>query len=100
MSSRWGSSFVFLCLQQVIGDSLFIPSEAYSHQWLRCGERFFGQYTPEERFRGRLRDWRLGERVSPVGFVCGMSNAVGGRSALLSEAASGGAASISSRVPG
>ena len=59
--------------KQVIGDSLsipghlairsFIPGEvSYSHQWPRCGEPFFGRKTPEERFLGRLRDWRLGER--------------------------------------
>ena len=36
--------------------------EAYSHQWPRCGERFLGRYTPVEQFRGRLREWRLGER--------------------------------------
>ena len=46
------------CLYQ---SSVFIPGEAYSHQWPRCGERFLGRYTPEERFRGRLREWHLGE---------------------------------------
>ena len=59
--------------KQVIGDSLFIPGHlvipsfipgevSYSHQWPQCGEHFFGRKTPEERFLGRLRDWRLGER--------------------------------------
>ena len=58
--------------KQVIGDSLFIPGHlvipsfipgevSSSHQWPRCGERFFGRKTPEERFLGRLRDWCLGE---------------------------------------
>ena len=47
------------CLCQ---SSVFIPGEAYSHQWSRCGEGLLGRYTPVERFRGCLREWRLGER--------------------------------------
>ena len=84
---------------------------SYSHQWPRCGERFLGRYTPDERFLGRLRVWRLGERdprfwddsgqrVSSSRPVSGMSKTVGGRSARLRAAASGGAASTSSRVSG
>ena len=58
---KWSSTF--LCLYQVMGDSLFIPGEvSYSHQWPWCGERFLGLNTPEERFLGSLRVWRLGER--------------------------------------
>ena len=79
--------------------------EAYSHQWPRCGERFLGRYTPVERFRGRLRDWRLGER-DPSGCEgpgkrfpvvwpgSGMSTTVGGRSRRSKAAASGRAASM------
>ena len=59
--------------KRAIGGSLFIPGHlvipsfilgevSYSHQWPRCGERFFSRKTPEEQFLGRLRDWRLGER--------------------------------------
>ena len=92
--------------------SLFITGEAsYSHQWPGCGERFLGQYNADERFLGRLREWRLGERdprlwegsgrrVVSSRPVSGMSTTVGGRSARLIAAASGGAASISSCVSG
>ena len=102
--------------------SLFIPGHqrflvyirgevSYSHQWPRCGERFFSRYTPDEWFLGRLHVWRLGEydprfwddsgqRVSSSCPVSGMSKTVGGRSARLRAAASGGAASTSSRVSG
>ena len=85
--------------------------EAYSHQWPRCGERFLGRYTPEERFRGRLREWRLGERdprccegpcerFPAVRPGSGMSTTVGGRSRRSKAAASGRAASMTSRVSG
>ena len=44
-------------------DSLFIPGEArYSHQCPGCGGRFLGRYNAEERFLGRLREWRLVDR--------------------------------------
>ena len=83
--------------------------EAYSHQWPRCGERFLGRYTPGERFRGRLREWRLGEldprccegsckRFPTVRPGSGMSTTVGGRSQRSKAAASGRAVSITSRV--
>ena len=93
-------------------DSLFIPGEAsYSHQWPGCGERFLGWYNADEWFLGRLREWHLGERdprlwegsgqrVVSSRPVSGMSTTVGGRSARLMAAASGGAASISSSVSG
>ena len=96
----------FPCLYQVIGDSLFTPGEAsYSHQWPLCGERFLGLNTPEERFLGRLREWRLGERdprlwddsgqrVSSNCPGSGMSTTVGGRSARCR------AASMASHVSG
>ena len=99
-------------LYQVINDSLLITGESsYSHQWPGCGGRFLGRYNADERFLGRLREWRLGERdprlwegsgqrvvSSPP--VSGMSKTMGGRSARLMAAASGGAASNSSRVSG
>ena len=93
-------------------DSLLIPGEAsYSHQWLGRGGRFLGRYNADERFLGRLQEWRLGERdprlwdgsgrrVVSSRLVSIMSKTVGGRSARLMAAASGGAASISSRVSG
>ena len=90
---------------------LYQGEASYSHQWPSCGERFLGLYTPEERFLGRLREWRLGERnprlwddsgqlVSSSRSVSGMYMIVGGRSARLRAAASGGAASHSSSVSG
>ena len=98
----------FSCLYQVIRGSLFIPGAVrYSHQWPGCGGRFLGRYNAEERFLGRLREWRLGERDPCLGDdsgrrvissrpVSGMSTTVGGRSARLTAAASGGAASANS----
>ena len=70
-----------------------------------------GLNTPEERFLGRLREWRLGERdprlwddsgqrVSSNCPGSGMSTTVGGRSARRRAAASGRAASMASRVSG
>ena len=110
----------FSCLYQVIrhflaytrssDDFLLIPGEErYSHQWPGCGGRFSGRYNAEEQFLGRLREWRLGERdprlwdgsgqrVVSSRPASGMSKTVGGRSARLTAAASGGAASISSLV--
>ena len=90
---------------------LYQGEASYSHQWLRCGERFFGLNTPEERFLGRLRVWRLGERdpclwddsgqrVSSNCPGSGMSTTVGGRSARRRAAASGRAASMASRASG
>ena len=84
---------------------------SYSHRWPWCGERFFGWKTPDERFLCRLRVWHLGEldprfwdhsgqRVSSSRPVSGMSKTVGGCSAWLRAAASGGAASTFSRVSG
>ena len=115
-------SSTFSCLYQGINVFLFIPGHpaipcsyqgeaSYSHQWPGCGERFLGRYNADERFMGRLRGWCLGERdpllwegsgrwVVSSRPVSGMSTTVGGRSAWLMAAASGGAASISSCVSG
>ena len=107
----------FSCLYQVIrrflaytrssDDFLLIPGEArYSHQWPGCDGRFLGRYNAEERFLGCLREWRpclwdgSGQRVVSSRPASGMSKTVGGRSARLTAAASGGAASISSLVSG
>ena len=107
--TRSSTSFVYT---RACSESLLIPGEAsYSHQWPGCGGRFLGRYNADEQFLGRLREWRLGEhdprlwdgsgrRVVSSRPVSGMSKAVGGHSALLMAAASGGAASISSRVSG
>ena len=102
----------FLAYTRSSEDFLLIPGAVrYSHQWLGCGERFLGRYNAEERFLGRLREWRLGERDPRLGDdsgrrvvssppVSGMSTTVGGRSARLTAAASGGAASSSILVSG
>ena len=107
--TRSSTSFVYT---RASSDSLLIPGEAnYSHQWPGCGGRFLGRYNADERFLGRLREWRLGERdprlwdgtgqrVVSSRPVSGMSKTVGGRSARLMAAASGRAASNSSRVSG
>ena len=113
---------MFSCLYQIIRGFLaytrssegflLIPGEAhYSHQWPGCGGRFLGRYNAEERFLGRLRKCRMGERdprlwegsgqrVVSSRPASGMSKTVGGRSARLTAAASGGAASSSSLVSG
>ena len=100
------------CLYKVIQRFLVHTREAsYSHQWLGCGERFLGWYNADEWFLGRLHEWRLGEsdprlwegsgrRVDSSRPVSGMSTTMGGRSAWLMAAASGGAASISSCISG
>ena len=102
----------FLAYTRSQYDSLFIPGEArYSHQCPGCGGRFLGRYNAEERFLGRLHEWRLGkrdprlcdgsgQRVVSSRPVSGMSKTVGGRSVRLTAAASGGAVSISSLVSG
>ena len=107
--TRSSTSFVYT---RASSDSLLIPGEAsYSHQWPGCGGRFLGRYNAEERFLGRLPEWRLGEhdprlwdgsgwQVVSSRPVSGMSKTVGGRSAQLMAAASGGAVSKSSRVSG
>ena len=44
-------------------DFLFIKGEVcYSHQRPGCDGCFLGRYSADERFLGRLRGWRLGER--------------------------------------
>ena len=100
-----GHQHSFVYTRSLAIPCLYQVEASYSHQWSRCGERFFGLYTPEERFLGRLRVWRLGEcdprlcddsgqRVSSNCPGSGMSTMVGGRSAWCR------AASISSRVSG
>ena len=90
---------------------LYLGEASYSDQWPRCGERFFGLNTPEERFLGRLRVWRLGERDPRLWDDSGqrvssdcpgsrMSTTVGGRSTRRRAAASGRAVSMASRVSG
>ena len=130
MSSVYTRSSTSSCLYQVINVFLFIPGHQhlvytrspndflhipgkarYSHQWPGCGGRFLGRYNADERFLGRLREWRLGEhdprlrdgsgqRVVSSCPVSGMSKTVGSRSARLTAAASGGAASNYSHVSG
>ena len=118
---KW--SLTILRLYQVINNPSFIPGHQRFLVYTRekqaihtsgravGGGRFFGLYTPEERFLGHLRVWRLGEldprlwddsgqRVSSNRPVSGMSTMVGGHSARCKAAASGRAASISSRVSG
>ena len=77
----------------------------YSHQRPWGGERLGGRYTPVERLRRRLRDCLREERllgddacwgrlISPI------SNTVGGWARRSKAAASGRAASITTRVSG
>ena len=84
---------------------------AYSHQRPGCSGCFVGRCSAEERFLGRLRGWHRGgrdprlwgdsgQRVVSSRPDSGMSKPVGGHSARLTAAASGGAASISSLVSG
>ena len=106
------SSEDFLLIPGHQGIPLLIPGEVrYSHQWPGCGGRFLDRYNAEERFRGYLHEWRLGEhdprlwddsgrRVVSSRPVSGMSTTMGGRSARLTAAASGGAASSSILVSG
>ena len=113
------------CLYQVTSKILFIPGHfqdsvytrsllrfclyqvvfLYSHQRPCGGERLGGRYTPVERLRRRLRDClrearllgddaRWGRLVSPI------STTVGGWARRSKAAASGRAASITTRVSG
>ena len=121
------------CLYQVKGwflgytrsseDFLLIPGHQrisclyQGHQRISClyqvkrAIHTSGRYNAEERFLGRLREWRLGEhdprlwdgsgrRVVSSHPASGMSTTVGGRSARLTAAASGRAASSSILVSG
>ena len=110
LSSHQQSSFIpgrqqfFVYTRSSAIFCLYQGEAGYSHQWPRCGESFLCLYTPEERFLCRLYEWRLGEldprlwddsgqRVSSSRLVSGMSMIVGGRSARLRAAVSGGVAS-------
>ena len=118
---REGWCHSFLCLYQVTtflaytrskDGFLLIPGEVrYSHQWPGCGGCLLGRYSAEERFLGRLREWRLderdprlwdgsGQRVVSSCPASGMFKTVGGCSARLTAAASGGAASSSILLSG
>ena len=77
----------------------------YSHQRPWGGERLGGRYTPVERLRRRLRDCRREERRLGDDTCCGrlvspISNTVGGWARRSKAAASGRAASITTRVSG
>ena len=62
------SSEDFLLIPGHLRSSLFIPGAVhYSHQWPGCGGRILGRYNAEERFLGRLREWRLGEHDPRLG---------------------------------
>ena len=77
----------------------------YSHQRPWGGERLGGRYTPVERLRRRLRDCRReGRRLGDDNY-CGrlvlpISNTIGGWARRSKAAASGRAASITTRVSG
>ena len=77
----------------------------YSHQ-RPCGDECLdGRKTPVERLRGRLRDWRRVGRCMGDDTLCGrlvssISNTVGGWARRSKAAASGRAASITTRVLG
>ena len=77
----------------------------YSHQRLWGGERLGGRYTPVERLRRRLRDCHregclLGDDTCCGRLVSPISNTVGGWAWRSKAAASGRAASITTRVSG
>ena len=77
----------------------------YSHQRPWGGERLGGRYTPVERLRRRLRDFLreerlLGDDACRGRLVSPISNTVGGWARRSKAAASGRAASITTRVSG
>ena len=77
----------------------------YSHQRPWGGVRLGGRYTPVERLRRRLRDChregrRLGDDTLCGRLVSPISNTVGGWARRSKAAASGRAASITTRVSG
>ena len=86
-------------------DVLFIPGVVflYSHQRPWGGERLGGRYTPVERLRRRLRgclreERLLGDDACWGRLVSPISNTVGGWARRSKAAASGRAASITTRV--
>ena len=77
----------------------------YSHQWPWGGERLGSRYTPIEGLRRSLRDWRREGRCLGDDTLCGrlvspISNTVGSWARRSKAAASGRAASITTRVSG
>ena len=77
----------------------------YSHQRPWGGERLVGRYTPVERLRRRLHDCRrkgrrLGDDTCCGRLVSPISTTVGGWARRSKAAASGRAASITTRVSG
>ena len=77
----------------------------YSHQHPWGGERLGGRYTPVERLQWRLHDCRREERRLGDDTCCGrlvspISNTIGGWARRSKAAASGRAASITTRVSG
>ena len=113
------------CLYQVTSKILFLPGRfqdsvytrslprfclyqvvfLYSHQRPWGGERLGGRYTPVERLRRRLRDCLrearlLGDDAHWGRLVSPISTTVGGWARRSKAAASGRAASITTRVSG
>ena len=91
------------CLYQV--KSMFCLYQGvvypYSHQCSWDGKRLGGRYTPVERLRRRLCDCRReGRRLGDDRLVSPISNTVGGWARRSKAAASGRAASITTRVSG
>ena len=91
------------CLYQVKSTSCLYQGVVYlySHQRLWGGERLGGRYTPVERLRDCLREERrLGDDACWGRLVSPISNTVGGWARRSKAAASGRAASITTRVSG
>ena len=95
------------CLYQVKSTFCLYPGVVYpySHQRPWGRERLGGRYTPVERLRRRLRDChregrRLGDDTCCGRLVSPISNTVGGWARRSKAAASGRAASITTRVSG
>ena len=91
------------CLYQVKSTSCLYQGVVYpySHQCPWAGERLGGRYTPVERLRRRLRDCRrLGDDTCCGRLVSPISKTVGGWARRSKAAASGRAASFTTRVSG
>ena len=95
------------CLYQVKLTSCLYQGVVYLYSQQRPwgGERLGGRYTPIERLRRRLRDCLREERLLGNDACCGrlvspISSTVGGWARRSKAAASGTAASITTRVSG
>ena len=95
------------CLYQIKSTSCLYQGVVYpySHQRPWGGERLGGRYTPVERLRRRLRDCRregrrLGDDTCCGRLVSPISDTVGGWAQRSKAAASGRAASITTRMSG